>query len=50
MFVPQLLEKNQQNLEFPKYLIVNNPTASSGHVWRTGTKLPGCVCGGEGGR
>jgi hypothetical protein len=25
MFVPQLLEKTQQNLEFPKYHIVNTP-------------------------
>jgi hypothetical protein len=46
MFVPQLLEKNQQNLEFPKYHIVNTPTTSSGYVWRTETKLPVCVCGG----
>jgi hypothetical protein len=48
MFVQQLLEKTQQNLEFPKYHIVNTPTTSSGYVWRTETKLPMCVCGGEG--
>jgi hypothetical protein len=49
MFVPQLLEKTQQNLEFPKYHIVNTPNASSGYVWRTETKLPVCVCGRGGG-
>ena len=51
MFVSQLLEKNQQNLEFPKYHNVNTSPTSSGHFWRTGTKLPARVCvgGGEGG-
>jgi hypothetical protein len=44
MFVPQLLEKNQQNLEYPKYHIVNTPTASSGSFWRT--EKPTRVCGG----
>jgi hypothetical protein len=29
MFGPQLLEKNQQNLQFPKYYIVNTPP---GHI------------------
>jgi hypothetical protein len=45
MFVPQLLEKTQQNLEFPKYHIVNT-SPRSGHFRRTGRKLPWCVCGG----
>jgi hypothetical protein len=42
MFVPQLFEKNQQNLEFPKYHIVTPPPPdNSENVWRAGTKLPG---------
>ena len=45
--MPQLLE--EKNFEFPKYYTVNTlpppPPASSGHFWRTGTKLPGCVWG-----
>jgi hypothetical protein len=47
MFVSQLLEKNQQNLEFPKYHIVTPPPPpdNSGNFWRAGTKLPGCVGG-----
>jgi hypothetical protein len=49
MFVSQLLEKNQQNLEFPKYHNVNTSPTSSGHFWRTGTKLPARVCVGGGG-
>ena len=39
MFVPQLLDKTQQSLEYPKYQTVNIPTlppppANSGHFCR----------------
>ena len=56
MFVPQLLEKNQQNLEFPKYHIVNNPLPPPLRQFRTPlenrdetSRVCVCVWGGGGG-
>jgi hypothetical protein len=49
MFVPQLLEeKNQQNLEFPRYHIVNTPLPVQDTLENKGRKylcVYVCVCG-----
>ena len=40
MFVPQLLEKTQQNLEFPKYHIVNTPPPPQFRTLLENTETP----------
>ena len=46
MFVPQLLEKPQQNLEFPKYHIVNTPPVQDTLENKGRKYLRVCVCAG----
>jgi hypothetical protein len=47
MFVPQFMNKPQQNFEFPKYHIVPPPPTptNSGHFWRAPlVNIPGLGC------
>ena len=45
MFVSQLLEKNQQNLEFPKYHIVTPPPTIQETFGEQGRNYPGVWVG-----